>query len=208
MPTLLDQARRLLAVAQTGLHYTQNEFERERYEEVAQIAAELLGSADHYSAQQVRQAWLMEDGYTTPKLDVRGASFRSGDHGDEVLLVRERSDGKWTVPGGFADVNEWPSLSMAKEFEQESGYNARVIKLAAVHDRNKHNYPPFMFHIWKLLFVCEITGGAARLSNETDGVEFFALDNLPPLSTGRITETQLQLLHRYYLQPEASTEFD
>lgn len=204
MPTLLDQARRLLAVAQTGLHYTQSEFERERYEEVAQIAAELLDRADHYNTHDIRQAWLMEDGYTTPKLDVRGAMFRN----NEVLLVRERSDGKWTVPGGFADVNEWPSLSVLKEIEQESGYTARVLKLAAVHDRNKHNYPAFMFHIWKLLFVCEVTGGEARISNETDDVQFFALDALPMLSTGRITAAQIQLLHRHYLQADLPTEFD
>lgn len=203
MTTLLDQARRLLAVAQTGLHYTKNEFERERYEEVAQIAAELLGNAEHHSG-QIRAVWRMEEGYTTPKLDVRGALFS----GDRVLLVRERSDGKWTVPGGFADVNEWPSLSILKEIEQESGFTARVLKLAAVHDRNRHNYPPFMFHIWKLLFVCELTGGAPRLSNETDGVEFFALDALPELSTGRITAEQLQLLHRHYLEPALPTEFD
>lgn len=210
MSTLLDQARRLLAVAQTGLHYTKSEFERERYEEVTQIAAELIGRADHYSAQQISQIWVMEQGYNTPKLDVRGALFRSGDrdHDHEVLLVRERSDGKWTVPGGFADVNESPSQSILKEIEQESGYTARVIKLAAVQDRNLHNYPPFMFHLWKLLFVCEITGGAPRLSNETDGVQFFSLDALPELSTGRITAAQLQLLHKHYLQPGLATEFD
>lgn len=204
MHSLLDQARRLLAVAQTGLHYTKSDFERERYEEVAQIAAELIARADHYSAPQLRQAWLLEEGYTTPKLDVRGAMFR----GDEVLLVRERSDGKWTVPGGFADVNEWPSLSVLKEIEQESGYSARVLKLAAVHDRNRHNHPPFMFHIWKLLFVCDITGGEARISTETDGVSFFSLDALPELSTGRITAAQIQLLHRHYLKHELPTEFD
>jgi ADP-ribose pyrophosphatase YjhB (NUDIX family) len=204
MPTLLDQARRLLAVAHTGLHYTQVDFERERYQEIAQIAADLIASSEHYSAQQIHHVWRMEDGYVTPKLDVRGAMFR----GNEVLLVRERMDGKWTVPGGFADVNEWPSLSVLKEIEQESGYTARVLKLAAVHDRNQHNYPPFMFHIWKLLFVCEITGGEARISNETDGVEFFSLDALPELSSGRITAPQLQLLHRHYLQPTLPTEFD
>lgn len=204
MPTLLDQARRLLALAQTGLHYTQSDYERERFEEVAQIAAELLSRESEHSAADLRGAWLLEQGYTTPKLDVRGAMFR--DNG--VLLVRERSDGKWTLPGGFADVNEWPSLSVTKEIEQESGFTARVLKLAAVHDRNRHNFPPFMFHIWKLLFVCEITGGEARLSLETDGVEFFALDALPELSTGRITVPQIQLLHRHYLQPQLATEFD
>lgn len=208
MKTLLDQARRLLAVAQTGLHYTKSDFERERYNEVAQIAAELIGNPEHYSAPQIRELWQMEQGYSTPKLDVRAAIFRHGDRGDEILLVRERSDGKWSAPGGFADVNEWPSLSVLKEIEQESGYTARVLKLAAVHDRNKHNYPHFMFHLWKLLFVCEITGGEPRISNETDGVEFFPLDALPELSTGRIAAAQLQLLHRHYLQPALPTEFD
>jgi len=105
-------------------------------------------------------------------------------------------------------VNESPSESILKEIEQESGYTARVLKLAAVHDRTKRNYPPFMFHIWKLLFVCEITGGAPRLSNETDGVDFFPLDTLPVLSTGRITQEQLQLLHRHALNLSLPTEFD
>ncbi len=204
MTALLDQARRLLAVAQTGLHYTKSEFERERYEEIAQLAAEMLSSESGFTAQQLRDVWIVEEGYSTPKLDVRGAIFR----GDTVLLVRERSDGKWTVPGGFADVNESPSASILKEIEQESGYSARVVKLAAVHDRNLHNHPPFMFHLWKLLFVCEITGGAARLSNETDGVEFFPVEDLPPLSTGRITAEQIQLLHRHYRQSALPTEFD
>lgn len=204
MTTLLDQARRLLALAQTGLHYTQSDYERERFEEVAKIAAELLSYESEHSADELRQAWVLEQGYATPKLDVRGAMFRN----DKVLLVRERSDGKWTLPGGFADVNEWPSLSVTKEIEQESGFTARVLKLAAVHDRNRHNYPPFMFHIWKLLFVCEVTGGEARVSLETDGVEFYKLDSLPPLSTGRITAAQIELLYRHHLQPALPTEFD
>lgn len=204
MTTLLDQARRLLAVAQSGLHYTRSEFERERYEEIAQLAAQMLSSESSYTARHLRDAWIVEQGYSTPKLDVRGAMFKD----DAVLLVRERSDGKWTVPGGFADVNESPSVSILKEIEQESGYTARVLKLAAAHDRNLHNYPQFMFHLWKLLFVCEITGGVARISNETDGVEFFPLNNLPPLSTGRITAEQIQLLHLHYRLPALPTEFD
>jgi ADP-ribose pyrophosphatase YjhB (NUDIX family) len=204
MSTLLDQARRLLALAHTGLHYTQSEYERERYEEIANIATQLLSEDSTHSPQQLRDAWQLEEGYVTPKLDVRGALFRD----DKVLLVRERSDGKWTVPGGFADINEWPSLSVTKEIEQESGFSARVLKLAAVQDRAKHNYPAFMFHIWKLLFVCEITGGDARISIETDAVEFFALNALPPLSTGRITEAQIQLLYRHYREPAIPTEFD
>lgn len=203
MTTLLDHARRLLALAHTGLHYTENEFEKERYAEVIRIATDLIAN-DVYAAEHLNNVWQVEQGYVTPKLDVRGAIFRD----DYVLLVRERSDGKWTVPGGFADVNESPSVAILKEIEQESGYTARILKLAAVHDRNIHNYPSFMFHLWKLLFVCEITGGTARESMETDGVEFFPINALPELSTGRITAAQLRLLHRHYLHPELATEFD
>jgi len=204
MSSILEPARRLLALAHTGLHYTQSDYERERYEEIVAIATQLLSNESLHSTDSIRHAWQLEDGYVTPKLDVRGAMFRDG----KVLLVRERTDGKWTVPGGFADINEWPSLSVTKEIEQESGFTARVLKLAAVHDRAKHNYPAFMFHIWKLLFVCEITGGEARISNETDAVDFFALDALPPLSTGRITADQIQLMYKHYREPAVPTEFD
>ena len=204
MSILLDRARRLLALAHTGLHYTENEFEKERYEEVIRIATDLIANGEAYRADHLQAVWQVEAGYVTPKLDVRGAIFR----GEEVLLVRERSDGHWTVPGGFADVNESPSVAILKEIEQESGYTARIVKLAAVHDRNIHNYPAFMFHLWKLLFVCEITGGAPQESMETDGVGFFRLDALPMLSTGRITAAQLRMLHKHYLNPQLATEFD
>ena len=204
MSILLDRARRLLALAHTGLHYTENEFEKERYEEVIRIATDLIANGEEYRADHLQAVWQVEAGYVTPKLDVRGAIFR----GEEVLLVRERSDGHWTVPGGFADVNESPSVAILKEIEQESGYTARIVKLAAVHDRNIHNYPAFMFHLWKLLFVCEITGGAPQESMETDGVGFFRLDALPMLSTGRITAAQLRILHKHYLNPQLATEFD
>ena len=204
MSILLDRARRLLALAHTGLHYTENEFEKERYDEVIRIATDLIANGEGYRADHLQAVWQVEAGYVTPKLDVRGAIFR----GEEVLLVRERSDGHWTVPGGFADVNESPSVAILKEIEQESGYTARIVKLAAVHDRNIHNYPAFMFHLWKLLFVCEITGGAPQESMETDGVGFFRLDALPMLSTGRITAAQLRMLHKHYLNPQLATEFD
>lgn len=204
MPTTLDIGRRLLAIAKTGLHYTENVYERERYEEVVGIAIELLSMGESHDVELIRAAWRLEDGYVTPKIDVRGAVFRE----DKVLLVRERVDGKWTLPGGFADVNEWPSLSVTKEIEQESGYTARVLKLAAVYDRNKHNYPPYLFHIWKLFFSCELTGGAPRVSSETDGVEFFALDALPELSTGRSTAAQIRRMYEHYRDPSLPADFD
>jgi ADP-ribose pyrophosphatase YjhB (NUDIX family) len=204
MSSVLDLSRRLLALSQTGLHFTAEEYDRERYREIGDIAAQLLELQGDATADAVRSAWFVEDGYATPKMDVRGAIFRDGC----VLLVRERTDGKWTLPGGWADVNDTPSAAVLKEIEQESGFTARINKLAAVLDRNKHNPPPSLFHSWKLFFVCEITGGTARTSYETTGVEFFPLDTLPELSTGRSTAAQIRRTYQHYLEPHLPTEFD
>jgi ADP-ribose pyrophosphatase YjhB (NUDIX family) len=200
----LDLARRLLALSQTGLHFCQEEYDRERYREIADIGAQLLASESDQSAEALLKTWLVEEGYATPKIDVRGAIFREG----QVLLVRERVDGKWTMPGGWADVNDAPSYSVEKEIEQESGFTARAVKLAAVFDRNKHNHPAFLFHVWKMFFICEVTGGEPRESYETTGVDFFPLDALPELSTGRTTEAQIRRVYEHHLHRELATEFD
>jgi ADP-ribose pyrophosphatase YjhB (NUDIX family) len=204
MSSVLDLSRRLLALSQTGLHFTTEEYDRERYREIGDIAARLLELQGGVGADAVRQAWFVEDGYATPKVDVRGAVFRD----DRVLLVRERVDGKWTLPGGWADVNDTPSQAILKEIEQESGFTARIAKLAAVYDRNKRNHPAYLFHSWKMFFLCEITGGEARTSYETTGVEFFALDELPELSTGRSNAEQIRHMYQHHLNPQLPTEFD
>lgn len=204
MPTTLDLARRLLALSQSGLHFCREEYDLERYREVAGIAAELLALDSSSTAQDLHRTWFVEEGYATPKIDVRGACFRD----DRVLLVRERIDGKWTLPGGWADVNDTPSQAVEKEIEQESGFTARAIKLAAVHDRNKHNHPAYLFHLWKLFFICDITGGEARGSYETTDVAFFPLDQLPELSTGRTTARQIERMYEHHLRREMPTEFD
>jgi ADP-ribose pyrophosphatase YjhB (NUDIX family) len=209
MPTQLDLARRLLALSQTGLYFSREEYDRERYREIAQIATELLAldpACDSRvdNARTLQAAWFVEEGYATPKIDVRGAVFRDGN----VLLVREREDGKWTLPGGWADVNDLPSFAVEKEIEQESGFKARAVKLAAVLDRRKHNPHPFLFHVWKLFFVCEIAGGEPRLSYETTGVDFFPLDALPELSTGRATQAQILRAYAHHQDRTLPTEFD
>ena len=204
MSSVLDLSRRLLALSQTGLHFTAEEYDRERYREIGDIATRLLELQSNVAADAVRQAWFVEDGYATPKVDVRGAIFRD----NRVLLVRERVDDKWTVPGGWADVNDSPSSAILKEIEQESGFTARVLKLAAIYDRNKRNRPAYLFHSWKLFFVCEITGGEARTSYETTAVEFFPLDALPELSTGRSNAEQIRRMHQHHLDPNLPTEFD
>src|SRR5688500_16301582 len=204
MSSTLDLARRLLAISQTGLHYCKEEYERERYREVAEIAAQLAAATAPDHADKIAALWAAEEGYATPKVDVRGAIFRE----NTVLLVRERVDGKWTLPGGWADVNDTPSFAVEKEIEQESGYTARAVKLAAVFDRNKHNHPAFIFHIWKMFFICQITGGSPRESYETTGVDFFPIDALPELSTGRVTEAQIRRVYEHHLNRALATEFD
>jgi ADP-ribose pyrophosphatase YjhB (NUDIX family) len=188
MTSNLDLARQLLAIAQTGRHFALSDFDRERYDMVADIAARLLENETGRRAADLRATWQVEDGYATPKIEVRAAVFRD----DAVLLVRERSDGRWTLPGGWADVNESPSEAIEKEIVQESGYRARAVKLAAVLDRRKHGHPEFLFHAWKLFFICEITGGEPATSIETDAVEFFPVAALPDLSTSRVTAEQIR----------------
>jgi ADP-ribose pyrophosphatase YjhB (NUDIX family) len=208
----LDLLRRVLALAGTGLHFTgtqyrsddSREYDRERYAEIGTLAAQLIALQANTPTDDLIKAWQADDGYVTPKVDTRGAIFQ----GNRVLLVRERSDGKWTLPGGWGDVNESPSQAVEKEIEQESGYTAKAIKLAAVFDRRKRNIPNSIFYIWKLFFICEITGGAPRLSNETDGVEFFPIDALPALSTGRTVQWQIERMYAHHLNRSLATEFD
>jgi len=204
MPSNLDLARRLFALSQSGLHFTPQEYDRERYREIAQIAADMLANESQHPAQKLHDTWFVEDGYATPKIDVRGAIYRD----DTVLLVRETMDGLWTLPGGWADVNDSPSSAVLKEIEQESGFTARTIKLAALYDRNHHEHPSYLFHAWKAFFICEITGGAPRFSNETDGVEFYPVADLPELSTGRSTAAQIRRMYEHHLHRDWPTEFD
>lgn len=204
MSSILDLSRRLFALSQSGLHFTPEEYDRERYREVADIASQLLALVSERSPEDLRGTWFVEEGYATPKIDVRGIIFRD----DRLLMVRERSDGRWSVPGGWADVNDTPAHAVEKEIVQETGFTARAVKLAAVYDRNKHGHPDYLFHSWKLFFICELQGGVARTSYETTAVEFFPLDQLPELSTGRTTAAQLQRMREHYLRPDLPTDFD
>lgn len=205
MTVSLDLARRLLALAQTGLHFTKDQYDRERYEEVAQIASQLLARETELAAADILARWQADDGYITPKIDVRGACFRED---GRVLLVRERCDGGWTLPGGWADVNDTPSWAVEKEIEQESGFTARAAKVAAVYDRNKHGHPHYLFHAWKVFFICDITGGSPRESTETDGVDFYDVNDLPSLSLGRSTGAQIQLMLEHHRNRALPTAFD
>jgi ADP-ribose pyrophosphatase YjhB (NUDIX family) len=200
----LEAALRLHALARTGLHFCANEYDRQRYEEIERIAAGLLADGDPSGESRLLELWSRDDGYVTPKIEVRGAVFRAA----RVLLVRERIDGLWTLPGGWVDVGESPSQAVTKEIEQESGFRTRVVGLAALWDRNRHGHAPALFHSWKAAFLCEITGGEARGSYETDAVEFFDLQSLPAMSLGRSTPAQVARLYTHWLQRPLPADFD
>jgi ADP-ribose pyrophosphatase YjhB (NUDIX family) len=204
-PQWLSIARELRAIAQTGLAFTTDRFDRQRYERVRELAATMLaqGSGADY---EVILGVLREDrGYATPKVDVRGAAFVDG----RVLLVREISDGKWTLPGGWADVNQTAAECVVREIAEESGFEARALKLAAVHDYQRSNHPArHIDSIYKMFFICEITGGAARASDETSEAAFFPRDELPPLSLGRTTAVQIARMFQHAEHPDLAADFD
>lgn len=202
--TLLAWARKVRAVAQNGLTFSKDPYDLERYRQLTELAESVLHTELAIPQESAAQFWKGEYGYATPKVEVRGAVFNDG----RVLLVRERSDGRWTLPGGWVDVNDSPAHAVQREILEESGFRARAVKLAALVDKNRHPHPPSVHHIYKLLFLCELLGGSARVSQETDAVDFFALDALPELSRGRILESQIARLYQHQQQPGLPTDFD
>jgi len=204
-PKLWTLARRLQALSQTGLTFSNSEYDRERYQAISEIAAELMAQQSGTSIETFRQLFSQQHGYATPKVDVRAAVFRDG----KFLLVQEASDGQWTLPGGWADVNDSAREAVEREVVEESGFTVRAKKLAAVYDRAKHPHtPPFPFHIYKLFFICEIAGGEPKTSNETMAVDFFPPDALPPLSATRILAEQIDRMFNHATDLNLPTYFD
>ncbi len=203
MSNQIEWAKQIAAIAKTGLHYKKNPYDEERYENLLAIAAEMLAVAAGADASAVELILAADDGYITPKVDVRGAVFRAG----KILLVREAIDGLWTLPGGWADVGDAPSAAVEREIREESGYEAKAIKLLALEDR-KRRHPPSINEVYKVAFLCELTGGQARTSAETTAVAWFGEEEIPPLSLGRVTAGQIRRWFKHQRQPDLPTEFD
>ena len=203
-PKWLEWAQKIQAVAQNGLTYTENAFDVERYKYLQEVAAEIITHHTNVEQSYLLDLFTKETGYATPKVDVRGAVFQE----NKILLVKERSDGCWTLPGGWADIGESPSESVVKEILEESGYHTRATKLIAVYDRDKQGHPPHPDYIYKLFFQCELIGGSASTSIETEDVGFFAEDNIPQLSLGRILPNQITRIFEHYRNPNLFTDFD
>ena len=199
---LIDRVR---AIAQTGMAYTEDPFGRERYQELHQLAQQLQADAIAVPEQNLSIAFDLHGGYPTPKVEVRAGVFRD----DQILLVRERTDGRWALPGGWCDQHITPAANVVKEVLEETGLTVRAAKLAAIRDAAVHTYrPKRLEHVYKLLFLCEFVRGEVATSMETTAVAFFPIDALPELSLGRTIPEDVLLLARHRLEPGKPTAFD
>jgi ADP-ribose pyrophosphatase YjhB (NUDIX family) len=201
----LAWARELQALSQTGLYYTQSEYDRERFTRISTLAAEMMAAGSDHGLETINGLFGQQAGYATPKVDVRAAIIRDG----QILLVPELIDGgRWSLPGGWAEVNQSPSQGVLREVHEETGYVAEVRKLAAVYDRHRHPHPPEPFQSYKLFFLCEIVGGEPRGSVETGHPTFFALDDLPELSEARVVRRQIERMFEHAARPDLPTDYD
>jgi ADP-ribose pyrophosphatase YjhB (NUDIX family) len=203
---VINIAREMEAIAQSGLHFSTDQFDTERYSRLRELAAELFARSSNLSRDKILEWSKAEFGYATPKVDVRGFILSDS----KVLLIREDADGgRWTLPGGWADVNESPSESVVREVEEESGYIVEPKLLLAVFDREKQGHlPAFPYHIYKMFFHCEIVGGLPRSTSESSESRFFEIDRLPELSESRVLASQIRNFYRALQRKDFTTRYD
>lgn len=208
---MADQTRKWLgwisklqAIAQNGLNYTKDPFDKERFTTILEISAEIAANHSRIEHQKILEWFSIEMGYATPKLDARGAVFEN----NKVLLVKERSDNLWTLPGGWVEVNESPSEAIGREVFEESGYEVSVIKLIGLYDTNKHERQSQWPHVYKCFFLCDLIGGSPKINLEICDIDFFAENELPELSTRRTNKTQILRCFEHFRDSSLSADFD
>lgn len=204
VPRWLEWAREIQALAQTGSHYSVDEYNRQRYQRFLEIAAEIVSEYSDLEFSRINKLFQSIDGYATPRIDVRGAVFQNG----KLLLVQERTDGGWTLPGGWADVGDLPSGAVEREVWEEAGYRVRAFKVIGVYDANRSG-PLELFHAFKIVFLCDLLSGEARPSVETSQVAFFHRDNIPEMLSGERTRMRhIADAFKSFDHPDCRTVFD
>ncbi|MGD1946048.1 MAG: NUDIX hydrolase N-terminal domain-containing protein [Croceivirga sp.] len=188
----LDVLKRIKSIAETGLVYAEGGYDKERYEELREISLKLMSEMSGQPFTKLNGFFLPQLDYPTPKVDVRGFVLNEN---DEILMAQESVDGKWTIPGGWADVGNTPKEVAVKEIKEETGLDAEIVRLVAIYDKQRHPHPPEPYYIYKLMFHCRVTGGKLQAGFDMKDADWFTLDNLPPLSEERILETQLHHLY-------------
>ena len=184
-PRWLDWAREIQALSQSGITYALNDYDLQRYSRLAEIAGEIVQEHSQLDRADLTALFRQQKGYATPKVDVRGAVFQDG----KLLLVRERSDGGWTMPGGWADVGNVPSEAAEREVWEEAGFKVKATKVIGVYDANRTG-PLELFHAFKIVFLCDLLSGEAATSSETSEVAFFSWDEIPAKLSGERTRSR------------------
>lgn len=197
-------ATNLQSIAQAGLHYGKDVFDRERYEQVRKIAGEMMQAKTGLSKEQIKTLFLGDEGYQTPKIETRAAIFKDA----KILLVRERMAQEWSLPGGWNDYDQTTAQNCVKEAREESGRIVKPVKLIAVQDRNHHNKPILATNVTKIFYLCKEISREFVPNDETDACDYFALDNLPKLSLDRNTKEQIEMCFKASKNPNWQTLFE
>lgn len=200
----LGWARRIQAISQTGLEFAHNEHDIERNKKLEKIAAEIIAEHSQLNISELIEIFSDQKGYATPKVDVRTAILRD----EKILLVKEISDGKWSMPGGWADVGDIPSEAAIREAKEESGFDVEILKVVGVYDANRNSGTLELFHAVKIVYLCKIINGEATPSFETPEVSFFDLNNLPPLSENRTNLQHIEHIKTHLKDSSHFTFFD
>lgn len=203
-PRWLDWAKRLQSIAQAGLEYSKDKYDVERFYQIRDISVEILEEYTETSSEKIKELFCNETGYQTPKVDIRAAIFV----GNEILLVKESVDGRWSMPGGWAESNLSVKENAVKEVKEEAGLNVIAERLIAVLDRSKHIDEVSPYGIYKIFVLCKLVGGEFVPNIETEESRFFKIDDLPELSTGRNTKEQIEMCYKAYIDPNSFTIFD
>ena len=185
--TITNLAMELQSIAQIGLTYTKDVYDKERFERIREISAELMAIKTGFSIEKVKELFCNETGYQTPKIETRAVIFKE----NRILLVKER--GKWALSGGWVDYNESINSNTIKEAKEESGLDVKPIRIIAIQDRNKHNVPQYAYGIVKVFVLCEVLGGSFEQNNETTESNYFSLENLPILDEDKNVYEQIKM---------------
>ena len=204
MEKWLKLAIEVQSIAQAGLTYTESVYDKERYERLREISAEMIAENSNLPVEKVKDLFCNETGYQTPKMDTRGAIFKD----DKILLVHENNN-TWSLPGGWQDVLESVKSNTEKEVREEAGLNVKATKVIALHDRNKHNPPPYPYGVCKIFVLCELIDGEFKENSETTETKYFSLDELPEnLAIEKNTKAQIEMCFKAYKDPNWKCEFD
>jgi ADP-ribose pyrophosphatase YjhB (NUDIX family) len=202
---IFEKIKRIQALAEIGLNYSENTFDRERYEELQEIALQMLEQITNVAIEKITPVILEKDGYKTPKVDVRAVVFNNE---NQILLIQEKMDGKWAMPGGWSDISYSPSEVAEKECFEEAGTKVKAIKLLAILDKQKQNMPPAFEYVYKIFLLCKKLDDNISIGTETSDVGWFDENNLPELSTPRNTTEQIKMMFEYHRGDRIEPFFD